>query len=68
MSTFEDLSFLEQAGVRNVTRSASHPEGFAGLLRDIADAPATRGAMRLGSGPGAKGALLIYPMENMPRG
>jgi hypothetical protein len=68
ITTMEDLSFLEQAGVRNMTRSASHPQGFSGLLRDIGDAPSTRGAMKLGKEPSAKGAVLIYPLENMPRG
>lgn len=68
ISTMEDLSFLEQEGVRVMTRSASHPEGFSGLLRDIGSAPATRGAMKLGKAASAKGAVLIYPLENMPRG
>jgi hypothetical protein len=67
ITTMEDLSFLEQEGVRNMTRSATHPEGFSGLLRDIGSAPATRGAMKLGQAPSAKGAVLIYPLENMPR-
>ena len=68
LTVVEDLSFLEQEGVRTMTRSALHPDGFAGLLRDIGSAPATRGAMRPGSGPSGKGAILIYPLENMPRG
>jgi len=68
ITAVEDLSFLAQEGVRQMTRSAEHPEGFAGLLRDIGNAPATRGAMKLGQAASAKGALLIYTMENMPRG
>ncbi len=67
ITTTEDLSFLEQEGVRMMTRSASHPDGFSGLLRDIGEAPATRGAMKLGQKATAKGAVLIYPLENMPR-
>jgi len=67
ISTVEDLSFLEQEGVRVMTRSASYPDGFSGLLRDIGSAPATRGAARIGAGGGAKGAVMIFPLENMPR-
>lgn len=66
ITTTEDLSFLAQEGVRVMTRSAAHPEGFAGLLRDIGDAPSTRGAMKLGQAPASKGAVLIYPLENKP--
>lgn len=64
----QDLSFLAQEGVRQMTRSAGHPGGFEGLLQDIGSAPATRGAMRLGHSSEAKGALLIYPVENLPNG
>lgn len=67
-SALQDLSFLAQEGVREATRSAGHPDGFAGLLRDIGTAPATRGAMRLGKSSAAKGAVLIYPLENLPEG
>lgn len=67
ITAVEDLGFLAQEGVRQNTRSATHPEGFAGLLRDIGNAPATRGAMKLGQGASARGALLIYQLENMPR-
>ena len=66
ITTMEDLSFLAQEGVRVMTRSAAHPAGFSGLLRDIGDAPATRGAMKLGQAPASKGAVLIYPLENVP--
>ncbi|MEX0957197.1 MAG: caspase family protein [Rhizobiaceae bacterium] len=68
ITTTEDLGFLEQEGVRMMTRSAAYPEGFSGLLRDIGSAPATRGAMKLGKSPRAKGAVLIFPLENMPPG
>jgi len=67
-SAMQDLGFLAQEGVRQTTRSADHPDGFAGLLRDIGTAPATRGAMRLGQAAGARGAVLIYPVENLPEG
>jgi hypothetical protein len=67
ITTTEDLSFLEQEGVRVMTRSAVHPTGFSGLLRDIGSAPATRGAMKLGKAVSSKGAVLIFPLENMPR-
>lgn len=67
-SALQDLSFLAQQGVRQTTRSAEHPDGFAGLLRDIGTAPATRGAMRLGQSSATRGAVMIYPLENMPEG
>ena len=65
----EDLSFLEQIGVRQATRAAGvGTAGFGDLLRDVAGAPATRGAARLGEkAEGAKGAVMIFPMENLPR-
>ena len=66
----EDLSFLEQVGVRQMTRAAGvAPAGFSELLRDVAGAPSTRGAARLGEkAAGPKGAVMIFPMETMPRG
>ncbi len=67
MTPLEDLSFLAQEGVRNLTRAVGSPQGFAGLLRDIADAPATRGAMKLGKTAEAKGGLMIFTLENMPK-
>ena len=64
----EDLAFLEQVGTREMTRSAgSGAAGFSDLLRDVAGAPATRGAARIGGKTGAKGAVMIFPMENTPR-
>jgi hypothetical protein len=66
ISPLEDLSFLAQDGVRVMTRAVGAPEGFAGLLRDIADAPATRGAMKLGTSAQAKGGLMIFTVENAP--
>lgn len=65
----EDLSFLEQVGVRQQTRAAgAGPGGFSDLLRDVAGAPATRGAARIGDSSRAKGSVMIFPMENVPRG
>ena len=65
----EDLSFLEQVGVRQATRSlGGGAASFGELLREVAAAPATRGAARLGDKAGAKGAVLIFPMETTPRG
>lgn len=64
----EDLSFLEQMGVRQATRAAGvGGESFSDLLRDVAAAPETRGAAKLGEKSGAKGAVLIFPMETTPR-
>jgi hypothetical protein len=65
----EDLSFLEQVGIRQATRSlGGGAASFSELLREVAAAPATRGAARLGDKAGAKGAVLIFPMETTPRG
>ncbi len=67
MSNVQDLSFLEQEGVRRMTRGIDHPGGFAGLLEDIGNAPASRGAARIGGRQESKGAVLIYPLETEPR-
>ena len=64
----QDLTFLTQEGVRQMTRAVGHPGGFDGLLQDIGSAPSTRGAMRLGQSAASRGALLIYPVENLPNG
>ncbi|MBO6717991.1 MAG: caspase family protein [Rhizobiaceae bacterium] len=67
----EDLSFLAQQGVRTMTRSLGHPDGFSGLLRDIGVAPATTRNITLLRRQGStekNGALLIYSLETMPRG
>ena len=67
----EDLAFMEQEAVRTMTRSLTHPEGFAGLLRDIGSAPATRGGAKYGAssqgGGGPKGTVLIYEVETKSR-
>jgi len=65
----EDLSFLEQIGVRMATRAAGiGVASFSDLLKDVAGAPATRGAARIGEKAGNKGAVMIFPMETTPRG
>ena len=61
-----DLGYLAQKGVRQATRSAAAPEGFAGLLDDIARAPATRDVKRFQDKRGSKGAVLVFPMETSP--
>lgn len=61
-----DLGYLAQKGVRQATRSAAAPEGFAGLLDDIAKAPATRDVKRFQDKRGSKGAVLVFPMETSP--
>jgi hypothetical protein len=63
----EDLSFLAQDGVRAVTRAASGTPGFSDMLADIGMAPATRSVMRLADKSGPKGAVMIFPMETVPR-
>ncbi len=68
MTNVENLSFLEQQGVRQNTRGIDQPGGFAGLLADIGDAPATRGAARLGGrDSSSQGEVLIFPVETEPR-
>ena len=66
-SEVEDLSFLQQEGVPPATRTIGGPLGFSDMLRDIGLAPATRAAMKLGDKGGNKGAVMIFPMENVPR-
>ncbi len=63
----EDLSFLQQQGVRELTRAVGGDAGFGALLRDIAAAPETRSAAKLGQTSADKGAVMIFPMETMPR-
>ena len=61
-----DLGYLAQPGVRQATRSSAAPEGFAGLLSDIATAPSTRDVKRFQDKRGTKGAVLVYPVETAP--
>ncbi|MDP3897134.1 MAG: caspase family protein [Mesorhizobium sp.] len=62
-----DLGYLAQRGVREMTRGAGAPDGFAGLLSDIAKAPATRDVKRFEDKRGSKGAVMIFPVETAPR-
>ena len=62
----QDLSFLAQDGVASVTRGLGAPS-FSDMLTDIGMAPATRSAMRLTDDKGTKGAVMIFPMETVPR-
>lgn len=62
----EDLSFLAQDGVPSKTRSVGG-QGFSDMLTDIGMAPATRSVMRLADKSGPKGAVMIFPMETVPR-
>lgn len=68
LSEIEDLSFLEQGGVPPATRTASVSlPGFSDMLTDIGMAPATRSVMKLGDKGGAKGGVMIFPVETKPR-
>ena len=67
LSEIEDLSFLAQPGVARVTRDINAPAGFTDMLADIGMAPSTRSVMKLGDKGGAKGAVMIFPMETAPR-
>ncbi len=67
MSEVEDLKFLEQGGVPPATRSVGAQAGFSEMLADIGLAPSTRSVMKLGDKGGAKGAVMIFPMETVPR-
>ncbi|MER8423595.1 caspase family protein [Mesorhizobium sp. M1403] len=62
----QDLSFLAQEGVVSVTRGLGQPS-FSDMLADIGMAPATRSAMRLTDDKASKGAVMIFPMETVPR-
>ncbi|MBN9216575.1 MAG: caspase family protein [Mesorhizobium sp.] len=62
----EDLSFLAQDGVASMTRGLG-PASFSDMLADIGMAPSTRSVMRLADKSGPKGAVMIFPMETVPR-
>jgi len=62
----EDLSFLAQEGVPAATRGTG-PAGFSDMLADIGMAPATRSVMKLSDNKGPKGAVMIFPVETVPR-
>lgn len=61
----EDLSFLAQDGVPSATRGVGG--GFSDMLADIGMAPATRSVMKLSGDKGPKGAVMIFPVETVPR-
>jgi hypothetical protein len=62
----EDLSFLAQDGVASVTRGLG-PPSFSDMLTDLGMAPSTRSVMKLADKSGPKGAVMIFPMETVPR-
>ncbi|RUU78271.1 caspase family protein, partial [Mesorhizobium sp. M7A.T.Ca.TU.009.01.1.2] len=62
----QDLSFLAQDGVASATRGTGSA-GFSDMLTDLGMAPATRSVMRLADKSGPKGAVMIFPMETVPR-
>jgi hypothetical protein len=64
----EDLSFLAQDGVpatRGVEDRGPGGTGFGDMLRDLGMGQATRSAMKLGSGGGSKGAVMVFPVETV---
>ncbi|MER9997514.1 caspase family protein [Mesorhizobium sp. M0051] len=63
----QDLSFLAQDGVASATRGMGSAS-FSDMLTDLGMAPATRSVMRLADKGGPKGAVMIFPMETVPRG
>ncbi len=66
----QDLSFLAQPGVRQLSRSVGDgPPSFMDLVTDLGMAPPTRAAAPLaGRGnAGSRGSVLVFPMENAPR-
>jgi len=65
-SEMADLSFLAQDGVASMTRGFG-ATSFSDMLTDIGMAPATRSVMRLADKSGPKGAVMIFPMETVPR-
>ncbi|RJT40436.1 caspase family protein [Mesorhizobium waimense] len=62
----EDLGFLAQDGVPSATRAVGG-SGFSDMLTDIGMAPATRSVMKLADKSAPKGAVMIFPMETVPR-
>ncbi|MER8583666.1 caspase family protein [Mesorhizobium sp. M1338] len=62
----QDLSFLAQDGVASATRGVGSAS-FSDMLTDLGMATATRSVMRLADKSGPKGAVLIFPMETVPR-
>ncbi|MGE0283955.1 MAG: caspase family protein [Rhizobiaceae bacterium] len=67
ISEIADLSFLQQGGVPAAMRGRESGD-FMGLLEHIGNAPASRAAMKLGGKSGQKGAVMIFSVQNLPRG
>lgn len=63
----EDLSFLAQGGVPQKRRDVGGEPGFSDMLQTLGMAESTRAAMKLGSQGGAKGAVMIFPVETVRR-
>ncbi len=61
-----DLGYLAGRGMRQMTRSATAPDGFAGLLDDIAKAPATRQMKDFEDKRATRGAVQVFPIETRP--
>jgi hypothetical protein len=60
----EDLSFLAQDGVPQARRAVGDGQpGFGDMLRDLGLGQSTRSAMKLGSGGGTRGAVMVFPVE-----
>jgi hypothetical protein len=66
-STYTDLSFLEQAGVRTKAASSDAPRAFDELIADLANAPSTRAAIQYRSGSTPKASLVTFAVESLPR-
>ncbi|MER8842907.1 caspase family protein [Mesorhizobium sp. M0913] len=62
----EDLSFLAQDGIPWAARAVGG-SSFSDMLTDIGIAPATRSVIKLADKTGPKGAVMIFPMETVPR-
>lgn len=65
----QDLRFLAQGGVRSAdaTRGSGEESGIAGLLAAMGRQVQTRAATSLSSKKGAKGAVMIFPVETVER-
>ncbi|MEX0344456.1 MAG: caspase domain-containing protein [Rhizobiaceae bacterium] len=63
----QDLRFLSQGGVRSAetTKGVGEDEGIVGMLNAMGKQAATRGASSLSASKGAKGAVMIFPIETV---
>lgn len=68
-SEIEDLSFLQQGGVRAATRGAGGQFALSEMLTQIAEPPATRAAQpfKVNGATGPSGAVMIFQLETQPR-